>query len=153
VVGLVVDQVDHIMHGMALGSAGMHNQVRQWVTEQPFMARLLDLLFDHGFAIFLASDHGNIEAVGCGSPSEGAVADLRGQRVRVYPDQALRRHVQQAFPQAVEWPCLGLPETYLALLAPQRTAFAQPGKLIVAHGGISVEEMIVPFIRIERRLT
>ena len=28
--GLVVDKVDRIMHGMQLGSAGMHNQVRQW---------------------------------------------------------------------------------------------------------------------------
>ena len=30
VVGLVVDKVDKIMHGMQLGSAGMHNQIKQW---------------------------------------------------------------------------------------------------------------------------
>jgi len=30
VLGLVVDTVDRIMHGMELGAAGMHNQVRQW---------------------------------------------------------------------------------------------------------------------------
>ena len=29
VVGLVVDKVDKIMHGMQLGSAGMHNQIKQ----------------------------------------------------------------------------------------------------------------------------
>jgi hypothetical protein len=29
VLGLVVDTVDKIMHGMELGAAGMHNQVRQ----------------------------------------------------------------------------------------------------------------------------
>ncbi len=32
VVGLVIDKVDKIMHGMELGTAGMHNQVRQWAT-------------------------------------------------------------------------------------------------------------------------
>ena len=61
VVGLVVDKVDKIMHGMELGAAGMHNQVRQWV-RQPFMANLLDLLLGNGFRVYLASDHGNIEA-------------------------------------------------------------------------------------------
>ena len=37
VLGLVVDKVDRIMHGMELGMAGMHNQVRQWAGEG-FMA-------------------------------------------------------------------------------------------------------------------
>ena len=43
VLGIVVDKVDKIMHGMELGAAGMHNQVRQWA-EEGFMARLLDIL-------------------------------------------------------------------------------------------------------------
>ena len=63
--GLVVDKVDKIMHGMALGAAGMHNQVRQWAGEG-FMAGLLDALLDGGFAVFLTSDHGNVEAEGRG---------------------------------------------------------------------------------------
>ena len=54
---LVVDKVDKIMHGMELGTAGMHNQVRQWA-EEGFMAGLLDALLDGGFAVFLTSDHG-----------------------------------------------------------------------------------------------
>lgn len=33
VVGLVIDQVDRILHGMELGTLGMHNQVRQWTRE------------------------------------------------------------------------------------------------------------------------
>ena len=40
VLGLVVDKVDRIMHGMELGMAGMHNQVRQWAGEG-FMARVV----------------------------------------------------------------------------------------------------------------
>jgi hypothetical protein len=149
VVGLIVDTVDKIMHGMQLGTAGMHNQVRQWA-RQGFMARLLDLLLDRGFDIFLTSDHGNLEAEGCGRPSEGAVADLRGERVRVYPDQILRARVKERFPDAIVWPPLGLPEDYLPLLAPGRSAFVQEGERIVGHGGISLEELIVPFVRIER---
>jgi hypothetical protein len=151
VAGLVMDKVDKIMHGMELGTAGMHNQVRQWA-QLPHLSSLLDLLLDRGFGICLISDHGNIEAKGCGSPAEGAVADLRGQRGRIYPDAILRRNVKERFPAALEWEPVGLPDDYLALLAPARQASVQEEKRIVSHGGISVEELIVPLVQIERRV-
>ena len=150
VAGLVLDKVDKIMHGMELGAAGMLNQVRQWAM-QGFMSELIDTLLDQDFQIFLSSDHGNIEAKGCGRPAEGAVADVRGERVRVYPDDLLRAAVKERFPDAIEWPSLGLPDDYRALLAPHRKAFIRDGETIVGHGGISIEELIVPLIQIERR--
>lgn len=149
VVGLVVDKVDHIMHGMTLGAAGMHNQVRQWAAQGHFAA-LLDLLFEYSFHVCLTADHGNIEATGCGRPDEGAVADIRGERVRVYSDEGLRRDVAERFPDAWEWPADGLPEDYLPLLAPSRSAFIRQGEQVVAHGGVCLEELIVPFVQVER---
>lgn len=150
VAGLVVDKVDKIMHGMEMGSAGMHNQVRQW-SQQPYLKTLLDLLLDRDFRVFLTSDHGNIEARGCGRPAEGAVADLRGERVRVYPDPVLRGKVKEGFPSAVEWDPVGLPNDYLPLLAPPRQAFVNEKQRTVSHGGVSVEELIVPLVQIERK--
>ncbi|MGE5545222.1 MAG: BREX-3 system phosphatase PglZ [Bacillota bacterium] len=150
VAGLVIDKVDKIMHGMEMGTAGMYNQVRQWA-QQPYMAELLDLLLDQGFNVFLTSDHGNIEAEGCGRPSEGAVAELRGERVRIYSDNLLRDKVRKRFPAAIEWQPVGLPDTFLPLIAPARQAFVREGERIVSHGGISIEEIIVPLIQIERK--
>jgi len=152
VVGLVVDKVDKIMHGMELGAAGMHNQVRQWAG-QSFMANLFDLLLENGFRVYLTSDHGNIEAAGCGRPAEGAVADLRGQRARIYSDSLLRSQVKEQFPDAREWPPVGLPEDYLPLLAPGRSAFVRKTERLVGHGGASLEELVVPLVQIERRDT
>ena len=150
VAGLVVDKVDRIMHGMQLGAAGMHNQVRQWAA-QPFMAHLVDRLLTNGFRIWLTSDHGNVEAAGCGRPAEGAVADLRGERVRVYSDSLLRDQVKKRFPDALEWPPIGLPEDYWPLLAPGRSAFVRESERLVGHGGASLEELVVPLVQIESR--
>ncbi len=150
VVGLVIDKVDRIMHGMELGAAGMHNQVRQWA-RQGFMRDHLGLLQTQGFQVYLASDHGNIEARGVGRPAEGAVADLRGERVRVYSDPRLRAQIKERFPESLEWPSVGLPEDYLALVAPNRAAFVRAGETLVGHGGMSVEELIVPFVQIDRK--
>lgn len=150
VAGIVVDKVDRIMHGMEMGTAGMHNQVRQWATE-PFLENLLVALCDNGFLVYLTSDHGNIEARGCGRPSEGCVADIRGERVRIYPNTTLRAEVKTHFPDALEWDITGLPENYVPLLAPARQAFIRQDETKVCHGGLSVEELIVPLVKIERK--
>jgi hypothetical protein len=152
VAGLVVDKVDKIMHGMQLGAAGMHNQVRQWAQEN-YIASLFDLLLDSGFHLFLTSDHGNIEAEGCGRPAEGVIADIRGERVRIYSDVALRDKVKGRFPTSLEWPPTGLPSDYLPLIAPHRKAFVREDERLVSHGGLSIEEIIVPLVQVERRNT
>ena len=152
VVGFIIDKVDKIVHGMELGTAGIHNQVRQWAT-QGFMIGLLNFLLQKHFDVFITSDHGNIEARGCGQVSEGAIADLRGIRARVYPDKILRVQVKKRFPDAIDWPPYGLPENFLPLLAPNRSAFIPEGKRAVGHGGISIEELIVPYIQVRRETT
>lgn len=149
-IGLVINKVDKIMHGMEMGSAGMHNQVRQW-SQQAYLQTLLNMLLDQDFLVFLTSDHGNIEARGCGRPEEGALADLRGERVRIYSDGTLRDKVRERFPSSLSWHPIGLPADYLPLIAPNRIAFVRKGESIVSHGGITIEELIVPLVQIERR--
>lgn len=147
VIGAVVDKVDRIMHGMELGAAGMQSQVRQWASEG-FLSALLDLLLSRGFVVFLTSDHGNVESVGCGRPNEGVTADIRGERARIYSDSLLRATVAARFPAAISWKPNGMPENFLPLLSADRSAFVQEGLRTVAHGGITLEEAIVPFIRV-----
>jgi hypothetical protein len=110
------------------------------------MRDLLSLLHTSGFKVFLTSDHGNVEAKGAGRPAEGVIADMRGERVRVFPDVALRAKVKASFPETIEWAPIGLPEDYLPLLAARRSAFTAPGTTLVAHGGICLEELVVPFV-------
>jgi PglZ domain len=147
VIGAVVDKMDRIMHGMELGAAGMHNQVKQWAAEG-FLSALLDLLLSNGFVVFLTADHGNVESVGCGRPKEGVTADVRGERARIYSDPVLRASVAAGFPAAISWKPLGLPEDLLPLLSASRSAFVPDGYRTVAHGGVTLEETIVPFIRV-----
>lgn len=149
IAGLVIDMVDRIMHGMELGTAGMHSQIRQWA-KQSYFCELLELLLTMDFSVFVTSDHGNVEALGWGQPREGVIASIRGERVRVSSDRGLRSRVKQNFPDAVEWEPVGLPEDWLPLLASGRNSFSQKGKRVVSHGGISIEEIIVPLVEIKK---
>ena len=150
IVGLVVDKIDKIMHGMQLGSAGMHNQIKQWC-HGGFLAALVGKLLDYDYAVWLTSDHGNIQCNGKGRPSEGVIAETRGERVRVYPTPELRSQVAGSFPFAREWLPVGLPTDYFPLVASGRDAFVNPGETIVGHGGIAMEEVVVPLVKFDRK--
>lgn len=150
VVGLVVDKVDKIMHGMQLGAAGMHNQIEQWC-QGGFLSTLIDRLLNFGFDVWLTSDHGNVQCSGKGRPLEGVIAETRGERVRVYPTMELREHVAQDYPFAQKWQSVGLPAEYYPLLTSGYDAFINPEESIVGHGGATMEEVIVPLIKIERK--
>ena len=150
VVGLVIDKVDKIMHGMQLGAAGMHNQIDQWCRGE-YLISLLNYLSNHGYEIWITSDHGNIEAIGKGRPTEGVIAESRGERVRIYPTPELRSQISSTFTFAREWQPSGLPGDYFPLVATGNDAFVNEGDSIVGHGGVAIEEVIVPLIKVERR--
>ena len=146
-IGVILTQVDSIMHGACLGSAGMMNQVRLWAS-QSAMANIVEMALAKGFEVYISSDHGNVESVGIGRPSEGVEAELRGQRVRIFDNPDSRARVRRRFPDAIEWPPDGLPENCFVLFAPGNSAFVTPGERVVTHGGLSLQEMIVPFVRV-----
>lgn len=150
VLGLVVDTVDKIMHGMQLGSQGMLNQIQQWCQEG-YLRKLLACLMDKGFEVWLTADHGNLECEGRGRPSEGVIAETRGERVRVYPTGGLREQIEKSHSHARAWDPVGLPSGFFPLLAGDHAAFASVGERIVGHGGASIEEMLVPLVKLERK--
>lgn len=152
VAGMVIDTVDKIMHGMQLGSPGMHNQIAQWC-KTGYLKKTLDYLDELGYEVWLTSDHGNIEAVGTGRIAEGSLADSRGERVRIYPNVELRNQTAADSVSTRSWAPIGLPEEVFPLLADNNTAFIKEGATTVAHGGISIEEVIVPLVKIERNTT
>lgn len=149
ILGLVWNKVDDIMHGMQMQTAGMHNQVRLWAG-QGHAQRLLARLLDEGFAVYLTADHGNVTATGVGVPREGVLAETKGKRARVYDQPDFRDEVAAQFAGSIRWPGPGLPPDRHVLLAGGLAAFANEGEEIVAHGGIALEEVMVPFVAIAR---
>ena len=150
-VGLVINAIDDIMHGMMLGEQGMQRNIGLWMKKE-FLANLISGLFDKGYSIWLTSDHGNIEAKGVGRIQEGSLAEIKGQRVRTYTSSVLRDTTAMAHQDISEhWDSTTLPEGYYPLLAKNRGAFVNKDNNVVSHGGASLEEVIVPFVRVIRK--
>ena len=79
-----------------------------------------------------------------------ALSPIFGESVRVSIRARYCGPARRSVSRAMEWSALGLPEDYLPLLAPGRSAFVRHGERIVGHGGISLEEVVVPLVQIER---
>jgi len=79
------------------------------------------------------------------------IAETRGERVRVYPTPELRARVADAFPRARPWQPVGLPAGYFPLMAAGRDAFVNPREVIVGHGGLAIEEVMVPLVEFAGR--
>jgi hypothetical protein len=152
VLGIVWNMVDEIMHGMQMQTAGMHNQVRLWAS-QGHLQKLLLRLQQEGFVVYLTADHGNVAATGIGNPREGVLVEQKGKRVRVYDRPEFLEEVATKFPESLRWPGYGLPPARHVLLASDLKAFTNIGDEIVAHGGIALEEVLVPFVTIAREGT
>lgn len=153
---LIDDTTDKLAHNATLGAADQQSSLRLWLDPAHLqnsapLEKLIDSYLDQGYSVFIASDHGHVEATGFGQPSEGLPAQTRGKRARIYMDRLAALRVQNAFTDTILWDNDGLlPEQMSALMPARREAFAPDGEVVVTHGGISIDETIVPFIQITK---
>jgi hypothetical protein len=147
VAGIVVDMVDEIVHGATMGKRGVARQIDHWC-ETGFVDRLVRDLSALGYHIYLTADHGNVDAVGVGRPNQGVTSELRGERVRTYRSSGIRDDSAAAYPETTAMDIAGLPADFLPLFAGFGQAFVPPMDQVVVHGGPSVEELLVPFVKI-----
>jgi hypothetical protein len=146
VLGLVVDEVDERLH-----KERSKEDVALWVgrwLETGFVESLFAFLLGEGFSIYVTADHGNVDAVGVGRPNQGVIAETRGERVRVYRCEPLRAESAAAYSGTIPLNIAGLPANFMPLFAGGRSAFVPSGDQVVVHGGVSVEELIVPFVKV-----
>ncbi|MBN8461443.1 MAG: BREX-3 system phosphatase PglZ [Dechloromonas sp.] len=146
VLGLVIDEVDERLH-KERNKEDVALWIGRWLATG-FVDRLFAFLLGEGFSIYVTADHGNVDAVGVGRPNQGVIAETRGERVRVYRSESLRADSAAAYPSTISLDVAGLPANFMPLFAGGRSAFVPDGDQVVVHGGVSVEELIVPFVKV-----
>ena len=147
---LVDHSIDQIVHGASLGAVDVAASLRVWLERvSPRLERVVEQLLRGGLTVFVASDHGHVEAWGIGQPAEGLAVATRGRQARVYRDQRLAMYVQSEYDGTVLWNRDGvLPDDVWVLLASDRSAFAPLDDTVVTHGGTTIEEVVVPLATI-----
>lgn len=154
---LVSTAIDEMVHGTTQGAAGMHAMLDVWLrdTAGEGSARVegaIEILLGLGYAITVTSDHGHVEATGIGPLTDGVLAGTRSKRARVYSPATLAQSARARYPDTILWePDRLLPQDTSAVMPPGRGAFVRVGDRVVSHGGITLDEMVVPLVTITKK--
>lgn len=151
---LINPVIDAIVHGATQGLGDVHASVQLWLDQadgqgSPWLEALVGGLLANDFAVFVTSDHGHVAAVGMGQPQEGVAVTSRSKRARLYTVRQFAQSVQSQYPETVLWSDDGVLPRDISVLMPQdRQAFAPEGAQVVSHGGLTIEEVVVPLVQI-----
>lgn len=145
---VIINDIDDLIHNQKQGNLGMFNDIRL-LSRSEKLYELIKSLYNSGFDVYLASDHGHKETQTIGNPTgTGVELKTKSKRTMILKDFADYKSVIDEF-DMIEYPPYYLPKDYKYLLCEHNKSFGIKGSTALSHGGISIEELIVPFVKIE----
>lgn len=102
----------------------------------------LMLLKESGYKIWICSDHGCVVATGNGQVIDKYLIETSSKRATIIVKSELSKFYDM---NIYEIPFI---KDKVVLLAKDRTSFSYKNKTEITHGGISLDELIVPFVEV-----
>lgn len=144
----IINEIDDLVHRQMYGMEGHIADIAR-MGQTGKLNKLIGKLLELGFEVYIGSDHGNKESFGIGRPKGmGVQVETKSQKMMIIKDYAEIEELVDKY-NLLEYPAYYLPRDYSYLLSRDEEALALEGARIMSHGGISIEEVIVPFIKIE----
>jgi hypothetical protein len=153
--GILVNLFDEVMHAVK-GMTPEADKRVYYATLQGHLdashghlAQLFELLLKYGYRVYLTADHGNIAGVGNGLKPPKALIEGYARRAVIFD------HADLAEEYALEhglrcYRTKALPPDVHPVYAAGTQLFDSQGATHISHGGLSVEELVVPFVEVRR---
>lgn len=146
IVGIIVNICDDLMHGELQGLDGLLQGIEAWKKKMG-LVHLIESLLKHDFSVYMTADHGNTSAIAEGRFTKpGVLAEPASRRAVIYQSYLDARELDKF--KTKEYIGTYLPEGYTAYLFECGTCYGNRGTEYITHGGMTLEETIVPFVRI-----
>ena len=148
-IGLVFKGVDEVAHSRHLNKGG--KRLLQLILEMHLaesnLAEVISNLLELGFRVYLTADHGIVNCRGSGHRADKYLADTRARRALLYPNRLLAEDFARGKDVLL---CRqpGILGDNVLVVPRGREMFAPQGDTAVTHGGIHIEEIIVPFVEV-----
>lgn len=146
IAGIVVNIVDDLMHNELQGGRGMYTGLKTWL-ESGTLSRLIGRLKADGFSVWLTADHGNTSAIAQGRfQKPSVITENASRRAAIYQSFAGAEELDKF--DTTEYSGPYMPEGYRYFAFAPKTCCGDKGMEYISHGGMTIEEIIVPFVRI-----
>ena len=142
---VIINEIDDMVHGQKQGRIGMFNDVGV-MAKQKKLAEMTRRYLSSGFDVYITADHGNTTRRGMGKlMSAGVETETKSRCMLVLKGFADKDSLKEKY-GLLEFPKTYLPKKYDYLICDVGDSFDAKGEDVMSHGGISMDECIVPFI-------
>jgi hypothetical protein len=151
--GVLINLFDDVMHAVK----GMTPEADKRVYYAALRAYLEDgrleelfaLLLERNYRVFVAADHGNIAGKGNGVIPARALVETYARRVVLYDQDTLAREFAEEH-SLRRFRTKALPPDVYPVYPSGVEMFASEDATMISHGGLSLEELVVPFVEVMR---
>lgn len=145
---VIINDIDDMVHGQKQGRIGMFNDISV-MTKQKKLVNMTRRLLMAGFDVYITADHGNTTRRGMGKlMSAGVETETKSRCMLVLRKFADKDGMKEKHGM-LEFPKTYLPKEYDYLICDVGDSFDVKGEEVMSHGGISIDECVVPFIKIK----
>lgn len=144
---VIVLDIDNLVHAQYQGRIGMLNDDTV-LTKQKKLIGTVERFLQQGYDVYISSDHGNAPSVGLGRlMGAGLEVETKSHKMVVLKDFADKNSLIEKY-GLLDYPKYYLPKEYDYLICNVGESLDIKGEEVMTHGGISLDEVVVPFISI-----
>lgn len=145
---IIINDVDDMVHAQRQGRLGMLNDIGV-LSDQHRLADMTKRFFSDGFDVYITADHGNTPCTGLGKlMGTGVETETKSRRMLVLQNFADKAGLMQKY-GLIEYPKYYMNKDFDYLICDVGDSFDAKSEEVMTHGGISIDEVIVPFIKIK----
>lgn len=146
---IIINDVDDMVHGQMQGRLGMYNDIKV-LADQHKLVDTVRRMLAQGFDVYISADHGNTPCTGMGKLMKtGVETETKSRRMIVLKDFANKDSLFEKYENLIEYPGYYLDKQFDYLICGVGESFDAKGDEVMSHGGITIDEVIVPFIKIK----
>lgn len=146
-VGIIFSFIDEFVHNKKMNKLRIVTNLENYL-EETNLAYIILSLIDKGFRVYLSSDHGNVFAHGNGIMPRKDLFNSRANRYLMSAHKNILLEYMTENKILIQLKDI-IGEDFILLLA-DNSMFNTKGKTGLTHGGISVEEVVLPFIEVKK---
>ena len=145
---VIINDVDDMVHAQQQGRLGTFNDITVLANQKKLLEMTRHFLAV-GYDVYITADHGNTACTGLGKlMGTGVEVETKSRRMIALKDFADKAGLIEKY-GLVEYPKYYLPKEYDYLICDVGDSFDAKGDDVMTHGGITLDEVVVPFIKIK----
>lgn len=146
---IIINDIDDMVHAQFDGREGMLEDVGK-LANRSKLVHLVKKMLDEEFDVYITADHGNTPCVGIGKlKNTGIETETKSRRMLVLKDFADKQVYLDKYGMIELEKKTFLPKAFDYLLCAEGQSFDDKGDQVMSHGGMTIDEVIVPFITLK----